>query len=249
MENRGHHYYGEVNPSKTQETIGLNVGENETGFAVELWGYVPNVVEMDIYSPDFTLVAHIPESLSPQETKVITYQDTTILVDNQVSETSTGNQLILVRFQKPKSGIWRFIVKGTGDLNSRYHIWLPMYNFITENTFFFNSDTNTTITSIGNTVNVITASAYNPVNDSLYYYSSRGFTKDNGLKPDIAAPGVNIKSPAMGNTYIRVTGTGAAAAHAAGVSAMLLEWGIIRGTHFYDKCDNQKNVSQRCKKI
>ncbi len=91
------------------------------------------------------------------------------------------------------------------------------------------NDFGTTISTPANTTNTITATAYNPINESLYYNSSRGFTKDNGLKPDIAAPGVDIKAPTLDNTFIRATGTGIAAAHTAGVAAMLLEWGLVRG--------------------
>ncbi|MGB8452137.1 MAG: S8 family peptidase [Anaerocolumna sp.] len=227
--NLRHHFYGEINPSKEQDTIGLNVAENEKGFSLELWGYVPNIVEVDIYSPDFQFVTHIPETLGPEETKVVEFKDTTIWIDNQISETASGNQLILMRFQNPQSGIWRFTVSVTGDLNTRYHMWLPMYHFISEGTYFFNSNSNTTISDSANTTNTITVTAYNPINESLYYNASRGFTKNNGLKPDIAAPGVDIKAPSLGNTFIRTTGTGIAAAHTSGVAAMLLEWGLVKG--------------------
>jgi subtilisin family serine protease len=227
--NRGHHFFGEINPSKEQEVISLYVGENETGFSVELWGYAPNIVEVDIYSPEFSFVVRIPESLGPQETIEVVYENTTILVDSQNSEASTGDQLILMRFQNPKSGIWRFVVSGTTDLAARYHLWLPMDGFITGNTYFFNSDSQTTISAPGNTVNTLTVTAYNPINESLYYNASRGFTKDNEFKPDVAAPGVNIKAPVSENAFTRATGTSIAAAHAAGVAAMLLEWGIVRG--------------------
>lgn len=227
--NRGHHYYGEVNPSRTREIIALNVAENEPGFTLELWGYVPNIVEVDIYSPEFQFVAHVPQSLGPQDTMEVVFGDTTIVIDNQSSEEATGDQLILMRFQNPESGIWRLIVSGTGDLETRYHLWLPMDNFISDNTYFLNADSETTVTSLGNITNTITVTAFNPINESLYYNTSRGFTKDNGLKPDVAAPGVSIKAPVPGNSFVRATGTGIAAAHASGVAAMLLEWGIVRG--------------------
>ncbi len=227
--NRGHHYFGEINPARDRELVSLNVAENETGFSVELWGYVPNVVELDIYSPDFEFVTHVPSSLGPQETAEVVFGDTTILIDNQVSETVTGDQLILMRFQNPLAGIWRFVVSGTSDLTTRFHLWLPMYNYISENTYFFNSDSNTSISDEANTTNVITVTAYDPVNETLFYNTSRGFTKNSGLKPDIAAPGVNILAPAPGNTITRATGTGIAASHTAGAAAMLLEWGIVRG--------------------
>jgi subtilisin family serine protease len=227
--NRRHHFYGEINPPNGQGIVELNVAENETGFAMEFWGYSPNIVEADIYSPDNTLVLHIPAITVEGESLAATYNNTTILVDNILSETRTGDQFIFFRFQNPQSGIWRFIISGYGDIAVRYHIWLPIYNFILDDTFFFNADNDTTLSMPANTENVIAATAYNPVDDSLFYYSSRGFTKDNRFKPDITAPGVYITAPFTADTFIQATGTSVAAAYTAGVAALLLEWGIVKG--------------------
>ncbi len=224
----GHHYFGEVNPSRQEETISLNIAENETGFSMELWGYVPNIVEMDIYSPGMEFITHIPSSLRLRETREIFFNNTSIVVDNQISESNSGDQLILIRFQNPESGIWRFVVEGTGDLITRYHVWLPMHNFISEDTYFLNPNSYTTLSEPANVMNTISVTAYNTENETLFINSSRGFTKTNGLKPDIAAPGVDIAAPGPDNTFIRATGTGIAAAHAAGAAALLLEWGIVR---------------------
>jgi len=75
----------------------------------------------------------------------------------------------------------------------------------------------------------IVATAYNPVNDSLYADASRGFNRLGLPIPTIAAPGVGIVAASIDQTFITVNGTGAAAAHTAGVAAMLLEWGVVRG--------------------
>lgn len=227
--NRRHHFYDEISPYDEQGIVELNIAENETGFAMELWGYAPNIVEADIYSPDNTLVLHIPPITVAGESLAATYHDTTILVDNILSETRTGDQFIFFRFQNPQSGIWRFNISGYGDINVRYHIWLPIYNYILDDTFFFRSDNNTTLSMPANTENVIAVTAYNPLYNNLFYYSSMGFTKDNRFKPDIAAPGVDITAPFTGNTFIKATGTSVAAAYTAGVAALLLEWGIIKG--------------------
>ncbi|MGB8453506.1 MAG: S8 family peptidase [Anaerocolumna sp.] len=226
--NRGHHFYGEMDQSKGQGIVELNVAENETGFSVELWGYAPNMVEVDIYAPDNTFVSHIPDYSMTWEPVEAIYNNTVILTDNTISETRTGDQFILFRFQNPQSGIWRFYISGHGDLNIKYHLWLPIYNYILDDTFFLNSVSYTTLSMPANTDNVIAVTAYYPVDQSLYYYSSRGFTKNNTYKPDITAPGVNITAPSTG-TFIQATGTSIAAAHTAGVAAMLLEWGILRG--------------------
>jgi hypothetical protein len=104
-----------------------------------------------------------------------------------------------------------------------------MEGFISDNTFFVKSNPYTTILALGNARVPITVTAYNTEDDSLYIEASRGYTRIGIIKPDIAAPGVNILSPGPNQNFVEVTGTSAAAAHTAGVAAMLLEWGIVKG--------------------
>jgi hypothetical protein len=112
-----------------------------------------------------------------------------------------------------------------------YNIWLPMNNFITEDTYFIRSDPSITLLSISCSTTPIAVTAYNTDDDSLYLNSGRGFTRIQYIKPDIAAPGVNILSPTTNHDFTPVTGTSAAAAHTAGIAAILFEWGIINGRY------------------
>jgi subtilisin family serine protease len=225
--NENHHFYGEVNPSLEYDIVTLNVGTEESGFSMELWGFAPNIVEVDIYAPTGDLVTKISGEFLQKNTIQVEYNQTTIYIDNIFSESSTGGQLILFRFLSPVGGPWRFVVSGKGDLTIRYHIWLPISNFLSSNTFFLNADNDTTLSIPANAINAVTVSAYNNINSSLFYYTSRGFTRSNGLKPDVAAPGVNIVAPALNGSFYRFTGTGAAAAHTTGIVALILEWGIV----------------------
>ena len=157
------------------------------------------------------------------------FEQTTIFIDYQIVESQSGDQLILLRFRNPAPGIWTFNVYERGDLNVGFHIWLPMEGFISNNTYFIRSDPYTTILSLGNGVVPITVTAYNHADDTLYLNASRGYTRIGVVKPEIAAPGVNITSPALNGGFTGVTGSSPAAAHLAGAAAMLLEWGIVEG--------------------
>ena len=63
----------------------------------------------------------------------------------------------------------------------------------------------------------------------MYLYSSRGYTADGIIKPELAAPGANITAPDQYGGYTEVSGTSPAAAHVAGMSAIMLEWSIAEG--------------------
>ena len=53
------------------------------------------------------------------------------------------------------------------------------------------------------------------------------------VKPDIAAPGVNITTIGPGNSFVQVSGTSFAAPFATGSAALMMEWGIVRGNDPY----------------
>ena len=114
-------------------------------------------------------------------------------------------------------------------------MWLPVQGFASPETIFLKPDPDTTITCPGNTALPITVGAYDHRDGSIYLHSSRGFAIDGQIKPDLAAPGVEVFGPSSqllpdGAPYLtRRTGTSVAAAHTAGAAASLLSWGIVEG--------------------
>lgn len=227
--NARRHYYGTINPSVGYDVVELSVGRGELGFSMELWGDSPGVFSLDIQSPSGEYVPRIVPRLDESREISFIFEQTIIIIDYQIVESQSGDQLILLRFRNPAPGIWKFNVYGRGDIQVGFHIWLPMQGFISDNTFFVRSDPYTTILSLGNARSVITVTAYNTVDDSLYLNASRGFTRVGDIKPEIAAPGVNVTSPTLDQGFSEATGTSVSAAHTAGVAALLLEWGIVRG--------------------
>jgi subtilisin family serine protease len=222
------HFFSTIVPSTGYSTIELNVAEGEHGFSMELWGAAPTSYSIDILSPAGEYIPRITENLYLHRQISFIFETTVISIDYELMEALTGDQLILMRFQNPASGIYRFRVYGRGDLMGSFHVWLPMGNFISEDTFFMVANAFTTITTPGNAVVPITATAYNLDSMNLYPEASRGFTRINMAKPDIAAPGAGIVVPTLEKEFAVASGTGIAAAHVAGLAAMLLEWGIVR---------------------
>ncbi|MDF2587065.1 MAG: hypothetical protein K0S41_906 [Anaerocolumna sp.] len=223
--NRGHHYYGEVLPSEEYDIVELTVGNNESGFTMELLGIPPSQLWVNMFAPTGEFVARIPPNLN--KTRQLFYSNTIIWVDSRGMEALSNDQIILLRFRNPIPGNWRFVVYGQSDIIARYHIWLPITGFITDGTVFIEPNNYTTVTSPGNANRPIVVTAYDHINNQLYINASRGYTILNDPVPDIAAPGVNILCPIPNNSYTRGTGTSLAAAHTTGVAAMLLEWGIV----------------------
>ena len=77
---------------------------------------------------------------------------------------------------------------------------------------------------------------------SLFVSSGRGYTADGRVKPDLAAPAVNVYGPAPGGRFVYRTGTSIAAAHVAGAAALLLTWGVVRGNNSLMSTSTVKNI-------
>jgi subtilisin family serine protease len=232
--NRGHHFFGviDINRNVQYRDVELRVGPNETGFSMELWGAAPGTFSIDILSPGGEYIPRIPPRLAESREIRFIFENTIINIDYQIVETQSGDFLILIRFTNPSEGIWKFRVYASGDLLSSFHIWLPMYGLISDATYFTEPDPEYTVTSPGNVHLPIVVTAYEYPENSLYINASRGYSREEDITPDLAAPGVNLIAPVPNNSaYTTVSGTSVSSAHTAGVAAMLLEWGISRGNY------------------
>lgn len=222
---KSHHYYGKIAPSQEFDAVEILVDEKDEGFFVELWGHPPELYSVGIVSPLGETIARIPARLNQSATLRFTLERTVIELYYELVEAATGNELILLRFKNPTPGIWTVRVYSDVYINGTFHMWLPVTGQISPGTVFLAPNPDTTLTSPSNTEAVITVSTYNAYNGSLYINSSRGYTRDGKIKPDIAAPGVDVAAPESGGGYGLYTGSSAAAALTTGAVALLINWG------------------------
>ncbi len=219
-----HHFLGNVASDQSYEDVELRVGSDETGFCLELWAEPSDLFTVGFVSPSGEVVERIPQALGT-ETMIPFRLDATSITLNYVNfESGSGSQLIFMRFQTPAPGIWHIRVYPATSVTRRYHMWLPMHQFLSADTVFLRPDPNTTITDPGNAVMPLTVSTYNHADNSLYIHSSRGFTRNRTIKPDLAAPGVEVQGA-------RILGTGIqGAAENSGVPARNEELRFSRGS-------------------
>lgn len=246
----GHHYVGSVPSASQPDEVEIRVGEGETSFVTELWASTPETYTVGFVSPSGETIGRIPLTLSSNATISFLLEPTVIFVSYRPHELSSGKQLVFMRFVNPSPGVWRIRVYSNLLLDGDYHMWLPAETFISPNTVFLRPNPFSTITSPANTPQPITIGAYNHEAGNIFIHSGRGYTIDGRIKPDIAAPGVDVYGPgvipeaayrasASDETpsasplpevpMIRKTGTSVAAAITAGAVANLLSWGIVEG--------------------
>lgn len=226
---RGHHYHGNYPLGQEYEEVEIRVGEDERGFSLEFWARAPEYYSIAIRSPSGEYTPRIVTRFTSSQVLDFVFEETKIYVDYRTVVQGEGDFLILIRFQAPTPGIWTIRVYNSLFINGNYNMWLPMYGFISPDTVFLRPSPDTTLTIPATTGSVIVTSAYNHVNGGIYINSSRGYPLSNIIKPDLAAPGVNVYGPFVGNRFGRMTGTSVASAHMVGAAALLLEWAIIKG--------------------
>ena len=244
-----HHYMKTLSAANIKDTIELRVGEKEStrGFMLEFWGDSPNFYSMTIQSPTGEQLS-ISTSLknNTQELSFV-FVETKVLVNYVPIERRTGNTLIFIRFLHPAVGIWKFLVGERIPGESRFHMWLPVRGMISDDTYFLEPSPEYTVTSPGDAADAMTVTAYQYRDNSLYVQASRGYNTENVVKPDFAAPGVDILTASIGAgaEFAPATGTSLAAAQTAGMAALLFEWSLIRENEPYFTGNSVKNYLSR----
>ena len=228
--NAAHHFsqllmqstYVEETP---HENVEIRVGEGEKGFILEMWGSIPTLFEASVRSPGGEAIPKFQLGLGQSLTYSFVYEKTKITIDSVVVEQGSGDELITFRFDGPTPGVWNIGVSIVGrPYNAVFHMWLPITDFLTSDTYFLNSSLYTTLTEPSLSRNVLTTSTYYSSNTSFYVNSGRGYARDSAIKPDVAAPGVQVST-------IRGTRTGSSmgAALTAGAVAQFMEWAVVEG--------------------
>ncbi|MDR1773024.1 MAG: S8 family peptidase [Hungatella sp.] len=226
--NKRRHYFHAPVPQLFYNDFELNVGNDDSMFSMEIWAYSPAQVSISVTSPTHESTQLIPPAINSCINYTFHLSQTDIWINNIIFEQNTGDQLILLRFKNAIPGTWHIHTENLNNDSFSFHAWLPTGDLISDETYFTNSDPDVTITSPGNARSLLTVTAYNQFDNNILEESGRGYTRIGLIKPDIAAPGYRIPCALPGNRYGTATGTGTAAAHTAGIMAMVFEWAVVR---------------------
>lgn len=221
--NAGHHYFGRLETEERSVDVEVRVGEDSVGFWLELWGTLPDIFNVSIRSPGGEMISPIRLNIQQSITYDFVYERSRVTVDATLVEASSGEELLIFRVQDPTPGIWTFRVSAVGDIyNGQFNMWLPITDFLNTQVYFLNPTPYITLTEPAMASEVISVSAYNAENNSFYIESGRGFSRDNFVRPDLSAPGVNVST-----IFGRNTGSSLAAAITAGAVAQFMQWAVV----------------------
>ena len=221
---RRHHYFNRFTDAQDMRTAEIRVGEGTQSFAVELWSTLPNIVMVSVTSPSGERTGMIPIRLGYLFDFLFTFERTTITVEYRLLQENNDAQLVFIRFQNAVPGIWKIDIKPAMQTTGDFHIWLPMEEFLEGEVYFLESNPDTTFTEPSGGRNTMTVAFYNSRENGVDINSGRGYTRDEKIKPDYAAPGEAVIGAVPGGEFKNRTGSSAATAIAAGGCALIMEW-------------------------
>ena len=211
-----------------QVEIELAVQENETGLNVQIWKAYYDLVDILLEAPSGVRIGPIQENLGSQRFRI---GETEILLYYGEPSPYTIDQEIymdfLPRTDYITSGIWRFILVPREIISGNYALWLPSESVLNEGTRFLSPSVQGTLTIPSTAFRTIGVGAYNSATMTYADFSGRGAGAR--IKPDLVAPGVNVRAPIPGGGFGEFSGTSFATPFVTGSAALLMQWGIVDG--------------------
>lgn len=214
-----------------EENAQLSIAPYETGMGVQLWKSYVDQFSIRLVTPSGEVIGPIDSRLGPQ---TLRYGGTRILIYYGKPSPFSRAQEVYFDFLPVRdyldSGIWTFRLTPERIVTGRYDMWLPSRGILNPSTRFLRPVPETTLTIPSTAANVISVGAYDDSYRAYADFSGRGFTRQTQqVKPDLAAPGVDIVTARRGGGYEAVTGTSFAAPFVTGSAALLMQWGILQG--------------------
>ena len=214
--------------------IQLGVQENQPAFSIQIWKEYTDVVDISLITPAGVTVGPIQEILGPQRFTV--GQTEILLYYGEPSPYSTAQEIyidMLPRDAYVTAGVWQIVLTPRKIVSGQYQLWLPSENVLNQGTAFLYPTDHTTLTIPSTASRALSVGAYDALTFAYADFSGRGPLGEGAgaafAKPDLAAPGVNITTTAVGGGYTQVSGTSFATPFVTGGAALLMEWGVIRG--------------------
>ena len=224
------HTSGVISKKGDIASIEIKVDKDQRNLRVDIWAKKPDKLSLSIVSPTGEVIDRVIPKTNQITNVNFLYEGTKMSIEYFIPEELTGDERITVDARDIKEGIWVFKLIGDLIVSGRYDAYLIQRQLLAPGTKFLSPDPYVTLTIPSTSRAAISVASYNQNNNSIISESGKGYTRDGGIKPEIAAGGVNALTTAVGGGTKVVSGTSVAAAVVAGCCALLYQWGEVEGT-------------------
>ena len=231
--------FGKTDSPSQGQRIELSTGNYQTSFSVQLWKEYVDIFGIELVSPGGQREV---VDMQMRGGRTVTLEETQILIYVGEPSPYSIDQEIYFDFlpvnRYVDRGIWTIYLYPIKTVTGNYDLYLPSSTVLNTDTRFFTPTPAKTLTIPSTATKVITVGAYDTAYESYADFSGRGYPlvstagariSQRDVKPDLAAPGVNIATIGPDNTFVQVSGTSFATPFVTGSAALMMEWGIVQG--------------------
>ena len=227
------HFAGKLSENEIQR-ISFAMGTYERSFSLQLWKWYADRMDISILSPAGERYL-IRNQDAGGEAQQAVMEQTQLLIFSGRPQPYRKREEVYIDFIPVETylntGIWTIEITPRRIVNGELRLYMPSAVVRSENTRFLLPSPAQTLTIPSTAQKVITVGAYNAYVRSYAAFSGRGDAdsrRAENSKPDLAAPGVNIRI-GEGEGGAVVSGTSYATPFVTAAAALLMEYGIVRG--------------------
>lgn len=227
------HFAGKLSENEIQR-ISFAMGTYERSFSLQLWKWYADRMDISILSPAGEQYL-IRNQNAGGEAQQAVMEQTQLLIFSGRPQPYRKREEVYIDFIPVETylntGIWTIEITPRRIVNGELRLYMPSAVVRSENTRFLLPSPAQTLTIPSTAQKVITVSAYNAYVRSYAAFSGRGDAgsdRAENSKPDLAAPGVNIRI-GEGEGGAVVSGTSYATPFVTAAAALLMEYGIVQG--------------------
>lgn len=227
------HFAGKLSENEIQR-ISFAMGIYERSFSLQLWKWYADRMDISIMSPAGEQYL-IRNQNAGGEAQQAVMEQTKLLIFSGRPQPYRKREEVYIDFIPVETylntGIWTIEITPRRIANGELRLYMPSAVVRSENTRFLLPSPAQTLTIPSTAQKVITVGAYNAYVRSYAAFSGRGDADSDraeNSKPDLAAPGVNIRI-GEGEGGAVVSGTSYATPFVTAAAALLMEYGIVQG--------------------
>lgn len=227
------HFAGKLSENEIQR-ISFAMGTYERSFSLQLWKWYADRMDISILSPAGEQYL-IRNQNAGGEAQQAVMEQTKLLIFSGRPQPYRKREEVYIDFIPVETylntGIWTIEITPRRIANGELRLYMPSAVVRSENTRFLLPSPAQTLTIPSTAQKVITVGAYNAYVRSYAAFSGRGDAgsdRAENNKPDLTAPGVNIRI-GEGEGGAVVSGTSYATPFVTAAAALLMENGIVQG--------------------